>query len=304
MKTRVWLFIFCWITVAPLNAQDAVIQAAARTCDCMKEINPDDYKDKDDLTLKIFGCLGTGEGVYIDAAERALIKAKTVKKDERLKVLDIVGREVRKQCPEQFERLKKKEIKTDPAALKIAEADPLSIGFADAVCRCVGAGKSTDDCIDEVMDANKDYIQKQLGDNMFKAMMGLMSDVLFDLADRCEAASTDEAIAKLQAYPKATGNCKDIIIGTYETETILGKNTIKITANRYTEYNAEGKVAEDFTLEWNDCNAVLTVVSASSEMIKKGQQLNMQIRRASAEGFVSIIDYGGLKAGGVFKKTN
>jgi hypothetical protein len=265
MKTRVWLFIFCWITVAPLNAQDAVIQAAARTCDCMKEINPDDYKDKDDLTLKIFGCLGTGEGVYIDAAERALIKAKTVKKDERLKVLDIVGREVRKQCPEQFERLKKKEIKTDPAALKIAEADPLSIGFADAVCRCVGAGKSTDDCIDEVMDANKDYIQKQLGDNMFKAMMGLMSDVLFDLADRCEAASTDEAIAKLQAYPKATGNCKDIIIGTYETETILGKNTIKITANRYTEYNAEGKVAEDFTLEWNDCNAVLTVVSASSE---------------------------------------
>jgi hypothetical protein len=39
-------------------------------------------------------------------------------------------------------------------------------------------------------------------------------------------------------------------------------------------------------------------------MIKKGQQLNMQIRRASAEGFVSIIDYDGLKAGGVFKKTN
>lgn len=300
MKTSNWLLILCLMSVAPAYAQDAVKQAAASTCDCMKEIDPDDYSDKDDLTLKIFGCLGAD----IDAAEKALIKAKKVKKDERLQVLDIVGAEVRRQCPEQFERLKKEEVKTDPALLKIGDQEDFTTGFTDAVCRCMGTKKNMDDCAKETIGANEARMEKQFGDNMFKAMMGLFSDVLFELADRCEAGASDKAIAKLQAYPKATGNCKDIIIGTYETETILGKNTIKITANRYTEYNAEGKVAEDFTLEWNDCNAVLTVVSASSEMIKKGQQLNMQIRRASAEGFVSIIDYGGLKAGGVFKKMN
>ncbi len=297
MKNFVLLLI---LSLASISAypQDAVNKAAASTCACMKEINPDDYSDKDDLTLKIFGCLGAD----IEGAEKALIKAKTVKKDERLKVLEIVGSEVRKQCPEQFERLKKEEVKTDPALLKIGDQEEFTSGFTDAVCRCMATKKSMDDCSKEVIGVNGERMQKQFGDKMFKAMMGLFSDVLFELADRCEAGASDEAIAKLRAYPKATGNCKDIIIGTYETETILGKNTIKITANRYTEYTADGNVAEDFALEWNGCGATLTVESASSDMLEKGQKLNMQVRRASKDGFVSVIDYGELKAGGLFKK--
>jgi hypothetical protein len=295
MKPFLWLFALTLTLSA--HAQDAVTKAATATCNCMKEINPAEFA-KDDLTLEIFGCLGAD----IEAAEKALIKSKTVKKDERLKVLDMVGAEVRKQCPEQFERLKKEEIKTDPELLKIADSEDFTIGFADAVCRCVGTSKSMDDCAKEVIDANEERTQKQFGDNIFKAMMGLMSDMIFDLADRCEAASTDGAIAKLRVYPKATGNCNELITGEFETETILGKNKIKITTNRYTEYNAEGKVAEDFTLEWNGCQATLTVVGASSDMIKKGQKLNMQVRRASQDGFVSVIDYGGLKAGGLFKR--
>lgn len=298
MKTLFWLLILSLGSISAY-AQDAVKQAAASTCACMKEINPDDYSDKDDLTLKIFGCLGAD----IDAAEKALIKAKKVKKDERLQVLDIVGAEVRKQCPEQFERLKKEEVKTDPALLKIGDQEDFTTGFTDAVCRCMGTKKSMDDCAKETIGANEARMEKQFGDNMFKAMMGLFSDVLFELADRCKAGASDKAIAKLQAYPKATGNCKDIIIGTYETETILGKNTIKITANRYTEYSADGNIAEDFTLEWNGCAATLTVESASSDMLKKGQKLDMQVRRASQDGFVSVIDYGGLKAGGLFVKV-
>lgn len=124
MKTTYWLLILS-LGVISAHAQDAVKQASTSTCNCMKEINPDDYSDKDDLTLKIFGCLGAD----IEAAEKALIKAKTIKKDERLKVLDIVGAEVRKQCPEQFERLKKEEVKTDRALLMIGEKEDFMLGF-------------------------------------------------------------------------------------------------------------------------------------------------------------------------------
>lgn len=298
MKTTYWLLILS-LGVISAHAQDAVKQAATSTCNCMKEINPDDYNDKDDLTLKIFGCLGPD----IEAAEKALIKAKTIKKDERLKVLDIVGAEVRKQCPEQFERLKKEEVKTDPALLMIGEKEDFMLGFTDAVCRCMGTSKQMDDCAKEVLGANEARLQKQFGNNMFKAMMSLMSDVLFELADRCEAASSDEAVAKLQAYPKATGNCNQWVVGEFTTETILGKNTIKISKDRYTEYRADGTVAENFSLAWNGCSATLTSLEDSSEMVKKGQQFSMQIRRASADGFISVIDYGGLKAGGVFVKV-
>jgi len=307
MKRSLLLLTFIVLGFISLSAQDIITKAGAEGCDCLKSINPDDFTEKQ-LPFKILGCLAE----YADEVEAELKKQGTFK-DEPFEAVSAVRNEAYKNCPEEFTRLTKKKevVDVDSSLLIIGTQGDFIQEMGGAVCRCVEITKekSWENCMDRVFDANKESIEerltahyKDLGD-MLSAMSIFGIDLALTLLDNCTALEADENFAKFKAYPAVKEGCNKLIMGEYITETMLGDVKAVVTANRYSEYK-EGKLTEDYKLTWNGCTATL-VAQLPVELggIKKGDAIKMEIKRASASGFLSIVYYKTVAAPHLFVKT-
>jgi len=299
---------FCSLLFSWLSAQDIITTAAEEGCACMKALKPEEFTETQ-VSFKILNCLTT----HREAVEAELKKQGTFK-DEPFEAAFAIRDEAYKKCPEEFERLNKKreKIEVDPALLKVNNNTEIISGLSDAICRCVEITKEKDwsECMSRVMEANQESLESRLiaqykdrgVDNLFKAMTHVGLDLALTLIDRCEALADDEMMKKFKAYPTVKDGCNKLIKGEYTTETILGDVKAVVTANRYTEYDANGKLTEDYELKWNGCNAALLCKQSTHGFVKKGETLKMEIKRASADGYLSVIYYGHLPAPHLFIK--
>lgn len=307
MKRSFLLLSLIILGFAFLPAQDIITKAGAEGCECLKNINPDDFTEKQ-IPWKIIGCLST----YSDEVKAELQKQGTFK-DEPFEAVTAVRNEAYKNCPEEFERLnkEKEKVEVDPTLLVIDPNTELIKGFSDAICRCVEFTKEKewDECMKRVFEANEGSLEERLTahykdiDNMFKAMTVLGLDLAITLMDNCAALENDETYAALKAYPAVTNGCNKLVVGEYVTETMFGDVKAVITANRYSEYK-DGKMAEDYKLTWNGCTATL-VAQKPVELggLKKGDAIKMEIKRASDKGFLSVIYYKTIPAPHLYVKT-
>lgn len=300
---------FCFLLLSSLlTAQNVITAAAEEGCACMKALKPEEFTETQ-VSFKILNCLTT----HREAVEAELKKQGTFK-DEPFEAATAIRDEAYKKCPEEFERLNKEreKIEVDPAVLMVDSNTEIITGLSDAICRCVEITKEKDwsECMTRVMEANQESLESRLiaqykdrgVDNLFKAMTHVGLDLAFTLIDRCEALVDDEMMKKFKAYPTVKDGCNKLIQGEYTTETILGDVKAVVTANRYTEYDANGKLTEDYELKWNGCNAALLCKKSTHGFVKKGETLKMEIKRASADGYLSVIYYGHLPAPHLFIK--
>ena len=302
---------FCSLLFSWLSAQDILTTAADEGCACLKALKPEEFTETQ-VSFKILNCLTT----HREAVEAELKKQGTFK-DEPFEAAFAIRDEAYKKCPEEFERLNKEreKIEVDPALLKVNNNTEIISGLSDAICRCVEITKEKDwsECMSRVMEANEDVLETRLTahyknrgiDDPFKmgTLMGV--DIALALVDQCESLGEDETIKKFKVYPAVKDGCNKLIVGEYTTETILGEVKAVVTANRYTEYDADGKLTEDYKLTWNGCTATL-VAQKAVELggLKNGDEMKMEIKRASNKGFLSVMYYKTIPSPNLFIKKN
>ncbi|MBX2969005.1 MAG: hypothetical protein KF803_06520 [Cyclobacteriaceae bacterium] len=303
---------FCFSLLSSLlNAQDVITAAAEEGCACMKALKPEEFTETQ-VSFKILNCLTT----HREAVEAELKKQGTFK-DEPFEAAIAIRDEAYKKCPEEFERLNKEreKIEVDPALLKVNNNTEIISGLSDAICRCVEITKEKDwsECMSRVMNANEDVLETRLTahykdqgiDDVFKmgTLMGV--DIALALVDQCESLGEDENIKRFKAFPAIKDGCNKLILGEYAMETILGEVKAVVTTNRYSEYDSDGKLKEDYKLTWKGCTATL-VAQRAVELggVKKGDVIKLEIKRASEKGFLSVIHYKTIPAPNLFTKKN
>jgi hypothetical protein len=214
-----------------------------------------------------------------------------------------VGKAVRELCPEQYERLKKKEIKIDPKVIAMDPKLETIVSFSQAVCRCIDVAKNYEECLKQVATSNEAELKKRFPDaNPMSMMMQLTIDAMFYLADNCPSAASNEAIAEVKKMPALKGACDKIVIGEFTQETILGETKSVFTATNLKEYS-EDKLTGEYELKWNGCVVTMTCLVSTSPMIKKGAVLPMEIKRGSADGFMGVVTFGKMKVPARYKKV-
>lgn len=289
------LFIFITLVCGYLTpAQDILTQAAEEACACLKGLDPDAITEKQ-MSFRILGCLVK----HSDEVEAELKKQKKFK-GEPLEAVTAIRNASYERCAEEFERLNKErpKVEVDPALLKLNYSGNLPEELAQKICQCLEITKEKDwnECFKRVINANEETIEKPLtagykdkaGDNMLKAMMCLGVDLGFALTDHCELLD-DENFRNMRKFPAVTSGCSDLIRGEYLFDTVIGKVKAVVTADRYTEY-VNGKLTEDYDLSWNGCTAKL-VSRKAADFVKKGEVMTMEVKRASSEGYISVIYY-------------
>jgi hypothetical protein len=272
------------------SAQEDVTLAAKEACSCLKDLDPDKVSQRE-LNLELIGCVSRP----VDGIAEALKKKNAWADSMALTYLGLVSKEARALCPEAFARLKKKEVQIDPALLAIKPEAEIIPGFSQAVCNCLGVLKDVNECVKKVGNANEAEMTRRFpNSDPFTTMMGLGMEVMFDLADRCELASSDATIAQIKKYPSVKEECSSLVTGEFSTKTILGETRSKFTANKLQEFS-DGKLTVEYTLKWTGCSVATKCISSTSDMTKKGEESTMEIRRASNEGFIALVHFGKMK---------
>ncbi len=279
-------------------AQEEVKRAAVTACDCLKEINPEAMSNTD-LKLEMFGCLTQP----IDKIAEELTAKGSWADSLTLGYMEKVGKAVRELCPEQYERLKKKEIKIDP---KVTAMDPKGetvASFSQAVCRCIDVAKNYEECLKQVATSNEAELKKRFPEaNPMSMMMQLGVDAMFYLADNCAGAASNEAIAEIKKLPPVKEGCEKLVLGEFTTATMLGETKSIFTATNLKEYS-DGKLTGEYDLKWSGCSVTMTCLMSTSPMIKKGAVLPMEIKRGSKEGFLGLVTFGKMKVPTRYQKV-
>lgn len=298
MKTLLVLTLL--ITGVSLTAigQDEVTRAAGEACTCLKGLDPNKFS-KRDLNFEILGCISR----QIDGIAEELKKRSAWADSLAFVYLDKIGREVRNQCPGEFDRLKKEDVEINPAILAIKPEAELIPGFSQAVCKCLDVVHDLDQCLKKVAGANEAELTKRFPEgDALTIMMEIGMEVMFELADRCEAAATNEAIAQLKKFPSIKEGCGKLVVGEFSTKTILGETRSKFSSKKLQEFS-EGKLTAEYSLKWTGCQVTMTCTLSESELVKKGEETILEIKRASGEGFIAMISFGKMKVPVVYNKV-
>jgi hypothetical protein len=293
--------ITCCLAIALVStafAQEEVDRAAVSACACLKEIQPETLSSTD-LKLEMLGCVTQP----IDKiAEELTAKGKWAD-SLTFSYMGKVGKAVRAMCPEQYERLKKKEIKIDPAVIAMDPKLETVASFSQAVCRCIDVAKNYEECLKQVATGNETELKKRFPEaNPMTMIMQLGTDAMFYLADNCPSAASNEAIAEIKKLPAIKGGCDKIVLGEFSQETILGETKSIFTATNLKEYS-EDKLTGEYELKWNGCVVTMTCLMSTSPMIKKGAVLPMEIKRGSQEGFLGVVTFGKMKVPSKYKRV-
>ena len=140
MKNLILLASVLFSISQKVTAQNEVAKAAQEACSCLKDLDPDKL-NKRDLSLSLIGCISRP----IDGIAEELKKKNAWADTLALTYMGKFGKEARARCPEEFERLKKKETTVDPALLAIKPESELIPGYSQAVCNCLGVIKDVED---------------------------------------------------------------------------------------------------------------------------------------------------------------
>ena len=290
MKTLPVLCMFCMVTSVTLSQEEELSAIGKEACACLKEIDPEPLS-KSELNLEMLGCISRP----IDALAEQLKSEKKWTDTSAFYYLGRIGQEARKICPTEFDRLKKVEVKVDPALIAIKPDAELLPAYTQAVCKCLDVLPSVDECVKRVGEANEAELKRRFPeDDGFSMMMGIMTDLLFELADNCEKAGSDEAIAAIKKFPEAKSGCDKLVVGEFSTQTILGETRSTFTATELKEVT-DGKPTATYKLKWKDCVVTTTCTSSQSSMVKKGEVSTMEIKRASTDGFIALVKFGKMK---------
>jgi hypothetical protein len=278
-------------------AQEEVDRAAASACSCLKEIAPETLSSTD-LKIEMLGCVSEP----IDKiAEELTAKGKWAD-SLMFSYMGKVGKATKALCPDQYERLKKKEIKVDPALVVMDPKIETVASFSQAVCRCIDVVKNFEECLKHVGMSNEAELKKRFpGANEMTMIMQLASDATFYLADNCPSAASNASIAEVKKIPAIKEGCNKVVLGEFGTTTMLGETKSIFTATNLKEYS-DGKLTSEYDLKWKGCVVEMTCVMSTSGMIKKGSMLPMEIKRAGPEGFIGIITFGKMKVPANYKK--
>lgn len=285
------------VSITAFAQEEELAKAGEEACSCLKALDPEALT-KTDLRIEMLGCMSNP----VDGIAEALTKKGLWADSLTLPYLGKVGKEVRQRCPEELERLKKKEIVIDSTLIKIAPGAELVPGYSTAVCHCLGVSKDVEECIKHVGKVNKTEIQKHFAEDDFGAIMGLTMDVMFDLADHCDAAASHEGIANIRKYPSIKTDCDKLVLGEFKTETMFGETRSKFTATKLQEFT-DGKLTAEYSLKWSGCTVTMKCTSSKSELVKKGQENTMEIKRASTEGFIGLISFGKMNVPAYYAKV-
>jgi hypothetical protein len=285
------------VLVTTAFAQEEVDRAAASACSCLKEIAPEGLSSTD-LKIEMLGCVTQP----IDKiAEELTAKGKWAD-SLAFSYMGKVGKAAKALCPDQYERLKKKEIKIDPSLIAMDPKLETVKSFSEAVCRCMDVAKKFEDCLKHVGMSNEAELKKRFPEaNQLTMIMQLASDATFYLADNCAAAASDASIAEVKKTPAIKEGCNKVVLGEFGTTTMLGETKSIFTATNLKEYS-DGKLTSEYELKWNGCVVEMTCVMSTSGLIKKGSMLPMEIRRGGPEGFIAIVTFGGMKVPANYKK--
>jgi hypothetical protein len=295
MKT--YLLFFLILIYYNATAQDEVTRAANAACGCLKEIDPTHFTERE-LKVEILGCVSR----QVDVVAEELTKNGTWADSLAFQYLGKIGKEARGLCPEAYARLKKKEIEVDPAILKIpANAETLP-GFSQAVCRCMEVAKDLDACVKKVGQANEEELTKRFPGDPMAGMMQLGTELLFDLADHCEAAASNETVAVIKKVPPLKDACDKIVLGEFKTETMLGETRSLFTAKGLKEFS-DGKLSAEYELKWDKCIVTLKCISSNSKLVNKGDVSTMEIKRGSADVFIAFVSLGKMKVPVKYEKV-
>jgi hypothetical protein len=278
--------------------QDEVPKAAQEACACLKELDPEKLT-KRDLNFSILGCISRP----IDGIAEELKKQNAWADSLALVYLNKIGKEVHARCPEEFDRLKKKEVEVDPALLAIKPESELVQGFSQAVCNCLGVIKDVGECTKKVGAANEAELTRRFPNgDPFTIMMGIGMDIMFELADKCDAASFDATVAQLKKFPAVKDGCGKVVTGEFSTQSMLGETRSKFTPKLLQEYT-DGKLVAEYTLQWKGCTVTSTCTVSQSSLVKKGEVTTMEIKRASSDGFIAMTSFGKMKVPVVYNKV-
>ena len=295
------LIVFTVLTVGlflPAVAQDEVSRAAQEACSCMKNLDPDKLS-KRDLSFSLLNCVSSP----IDKIAEELRKRNAWSDTSAMVYLNKIGKEAHLRCPEEFDRLKKKEVEIDPAILAIKKESELVAGFSQAVCNCLDVIKDVGECVKKVGEANEAELSRRFPDgDPFKIMMGIGMDIMFELADKCDAAATDGTVAQLKKFPSVKEGCNKLVIGEFSTQSMLGEARSKFTSNKLQEFS-DGKLTAEYTVKWKGCSMTMVCTLSESSMVKKGDESTMEIKRASGEGFIAMVNFGKMKVPVIYNKV-
>jgi hypothetical protein len=299
MKTTLITCCLAIITVSTSFAQDEVKRAAESACACLKEIAAPETLSSTDLKIEMLGCLTQP----IDQIAEELTAKGQWADSLTFSYMGKVGKAARELCPEQYERLKKKELKIDPKVIAMDPKLETVASFSQAVCRCIDATKNYEECLKQVASSNEAELKKRFPEaNPMTMMMQLGVDAMFYLADNCSSAASNEAIAEIKKIPAITGACDKVVLGEFTQVTMLGESKSVFTATNLKEY-VDGKLAYEYELKWNGCVVTMTCLFSNQPMIKKGAVLPMEIKRGSQEGFIGIITFGKMKVPSKYKRV-
>jgi hypothetical protein len=300
MKALILLAGFMFGIISTTTAQEGVTFAAQEACSCLKALDPEQIPSNE-LNLKIIGCMSRP----IDVIAEKLEKEKLWADSSAFYYLGLIGDKVKTFCPDEIKRLteyKKKEVEIDPTLLAIDSEAELVPAFSKAVCNCLGVINDVEECMKKVAKANMDEISNRM-ENVLTGMISIMTDVMFDLADHCDAAANNENISALKRIPAITDGCKEAVLGDYLTADVFGETRAIFTSKKLQEFS-DGKLTAEYALKWTGCNLFIKCTKSNSGLVKKGKEYTMEIKRASEEGFIAYLLDGPIKILVTYKKVN
>lgn len=299
MKTTIITCCLAIVIVFSAFSQDEVKRAAESACACLKEVGAPESMSNTDLKIEMLGCVTQP----IDKIAEELTAKGQWADSLTFSYMGKVGKATRELCPEQYERLKKKEVKIDPKVIAMDPKLETVASFSQAVCRCIDVAKNYEECLKQVASGNEAELKKRFPDaNPMTMMMQLGVDAMLYLADNCPSAASNETIAEIKKIPAISTGCDKIVLGEFSQTTMLGESKSIFTATTLKEYS-DGKLTGEYELKWNGCVVTMTCVMSNSPMIKKGAVLPMEIKRGSQDGFLGLVTFGKMKVPSNYKRV-
>ncbi len=299
MKIQALSIALLIFTAHSAMAQKEVTSAAKKSCECLSKLNPEALNKKE-LNFSILGCLSRN----VEGIQKTLEKQKLWTDSSYFKYLGLVSNEARTVCPEVFIRLRKKEVEIDSSKLKINPDAGLAQGFAQAVCNCLAVIKDVKECMKKVGSANKsEFVRRSTDGNVAALLLDFSGDVMVELSDHCDdpAILSDESFRQLKAYPTIKTGCEAVVLGEFSMKTMLGETRFRFTPTTLQEFS-EGKLKAEYTLKWTGCSVLMTCTSSNSTSIKVGNEVSLELKRASSKGFFAIANYLGTKPPVIYTK--